>query len=420
MTVLCGGGASRPKSGVVETVVYASGALASLLNNKGGGWAVLVAPLLGVVAYSAEDLCTTDPPDDPNLTAEDYLHLLHLDDFGAVATATAKLAQLVKRWIWFEVCECESVATPAPPAGEYLPPTGISNPQSSTIAPCWTSTASKSPFAYTTSPAIEPTGVDFNAMFPASAPRHILSGGPYAGHEVVARDASWTSVRLAASLPAGAPPSASNTRVGLMSWTSLTPAGTSPIGSAQLATGADPTRTVHSFEASMGSNPYVSMFVYSQGPSFPSLVDINMDLYCGGSVAGGASTPCASDPAVLALLQQILSLVTVTQRHAVPFAYIPGEVLTGLTGAGFFSVQGLVSLQVEFTTLPNHYGLAEGAPDRLFDVGFISLGTDDGYQPPQRITTSPFYMRVGSEITSVGYTFPPDIVATIRQFRREA
>src|SRR6476619_3120534 len=115
MTALCGGGASGPRPGVAETIIFTAGSLSSLLNNKGGAWATVAAPLLGVLAYSATSLCSTDPPAEPTITTAEYKALLALEPWDDLQSALTKLRDLVTRLLWYDLCECTSTTTPGLP-----------------------------------------------------------------------------------------------------------------------------------------------------------------------------------------------------------------------------------------------------------------------------------------------------------------
>jgi hypothetical protein len=78
-----------------------------------------------------------------------------------------------------------------------------------------------------------------------------------------------------------------------------------------------------------------------------------------------------------------------------------------------------VRLRVDLDTLPGWYGMAEGAPDRLFEIGWVALGTADGFEPPRPITNTPFLLPVRGDITRIGYSFGVGIVATITTYSRE-
>jgi hypothetical protein len=150
----------------------------------------------------------------------------------------------------------------------------------------------------------------------------------------------------------------------------------------------------------------------------PIDVQVTLDLFCGQG-AGTVAEPCGTDPAVAALLTQIYQLLQLVQRQHVPFAHVAAGEDAGLTGQGQLDVQGLLAVTVLLTTMPPYLGLAEGDPDRLFDVGWITAGTADGWLEPRRITTSPFMLRLGGDVTKIGYSLNPGVVATIRRHQRE-
>lgn len=111
--------------------------------------------------------------------------------------------------------------------------------------------------------------------------------------------------------------------------------------------------------------------------------------------------------------------VDLIQRQHVPFAYVPGAAFAGLEDTGVLNVQGLLAISVELTAAPSYLGYLDGSPVRLFDAGRVAFGTADGYQNPLLIMSSASFFTVGPEITLIGYTFPPGVVATIQTFTRE-
>jgi hypothetical protein len=120
-------------------------------------------------------------------------------------------------------------------------------------------------------------------------------------------------------------------------------------------------------------------------------------------------------------IDQILGLVTLIQRQSVPFAYVPGTVHTGLSGAGTLSVQGLIGAKVAFTTLPSELGRVGTSPVELFDAGFITWGTADGYAQSEHLEHSPQLSLPArcSAFTSLAYDLHPGVVVTITELVRE-
>lgn len=94
-----------------------------------------------------------------------------------------------------------------------------------------------------------------------------------------------------------------------------------------------------------------------------------------------------------------------------------GTAHPGLSDIGEFPVSGILGLAVFFTTLPNRIGVAEGDPDTLYDVGWINIGTDAGWQTRMRPTTNPWmvFPERMKEMTRVGFSIPPDVVCTISE-----
>jgi len=51
-----------------------------------------------------------------------------------------------------------------------------------------------------------------------------------------------------------------------------------------------------------------------------------------------------------------MAMVTLIQRQAAPFGYVPGAIHAGLTGTGVIAIQGLIGCKVDITTLPTQLG----------------------------------------------------------------
>jgi hypothetical protein len=61
-----------------------------------------------------------------------------------------------------------------------------------------------------------------------------------------------------------------------------------------------------------------------------------------------------------------------------------------------------------------------GDPNRIYDVGWVNVGTPDGWQEPQYITSNPFVIQpVSGDVTVVGYSIPHDVTVTITELIRE-
>lgn len=370
--------------------------MAAALNNVRTRWAVPLAMGIAGTRFVLLDLCSSDPPAVPDFTASDAIALLGWIDPLAHVQAQLKLYQLVGNQLWYLVCQCDNATVPVAPT--VPPPPGLPsiNPPPvvapTTTQPC----AGESPRAY---------------QF------HSVSG-----------DGGHFGPRL--DLPAGA--------TELECVTTWSPPDSFP------ATHF-PTFDVQFWNAAGGSISSVEFSYYASGIPYTKRISIptgavqyqfsassgSMNVatdlssvatfYCGsGSTGYPAPAPCAADPSVLAQLDAILQLVTLLQRQVAPFAYVPGARHNGLTGSGQFSVQGLLGVSVILTTVPPGLGNIAGDPPELFDVGFVTLGTADGWHRSVRLEHSPTLIMpiLGSE-TLLGWTLAPGVVVDVLELVRE-
>jgi hypothetical protein len=147
-------------------------------------------------------------------------------------------------------------------------------------------------------------------------------------------------------------------------------------------------------------------------------------LYCGTTPTGGGGVvevPCPPDPRTLATLNEILRLLTLVQRQAVPFAYVRGADHTGLTGHGEISVQGLIGCIVTLTAFGSNVGSTDGDPLTYFNAGWFNWGDADGFQPRIFINASPqvSFPTSAGQFTRIGYSLEPGVTATITELTRE-
>jgi hypothetical protein len=125
--------------------------------------------------------------------------------------------------------------------------------------------------------------------------------------------------------------------------------------------------------------------------------------------------------ALSATVQATLSITTLTQRQGVPFAYLRGAVHAGLSGSGDFAVQGILGLEVSYSSIPSSSDPSAGDPDTYHQIGKISLGTVDGWRRSWMPTHNPYLIfPLSGAFTKVGYTFPLGAVATITELLRES
>lgn len=396
MTAICGGGTSSQRSGFGATVALTVPAIAALLNNIPTVWAVPFAAYLGLVNYELNDFCSTDPPAVPTITAADVAALLTFLDPIGHTQAVAKFEQLVGAYAWYSLCKCDSVATPAPPAPPAAP-VGLPSINPPAVGPSYPTGQACQRYSFNVDQGtnIFPPAVKF----------------PLA-------DATFFDLHFSASI---AHTTANQWGFNVFFYNS---AGTQLGGSLNvgIATTGDFTHTSGAPPAGAVSYAFNAGPTSVPTPNFTGRVDV--DVYCNGAQPGGGGgailQPCPPDPIVTGLLSQILELVALIQRQKVPFAYVPGARHNGLTGNGQFAVQGIIGASVIITTLPPYLGNLAGDPPELFDVGFVTLGTVDGWHRSVRIDHSPtLVLPVEGSETLLGYSLAPGVVVDVLELRRE-
>jgi hypothetical protein len=168
-----------------------------------------------------------------------------------------------------------------------------------------------------------------------------------------------------------------------------------------------------------------AFFEVTLGPAttFTGTDDITctVDYYCNGAGPGGSAACCPPDPTIVAMLTALQQAVTLIQRQAAPFAYVYGTNHTALTGNGSFAVSSLIGVSVDITTIPAWKGSVSGSPVEYFELGFVTLGTADGYETSRRLDHDGTLMipPQAGVFTTVGYTLPPGVVVSIRELVRE-
>lgn len=467
MTDYCGGGASSARPGFASTVFVAPAAVAALLNNIPTPWAVGFAALLGLLTYELSTFCATDPPAIPEFTMADYLALSAPIPTAARATAAAKLSDLVGAYLWPTLCQCDSVPTPPQGPAPAAPP-GL---QPTVILPVpvqfgeWYPMLRKDTkvLALGCGTPARPAGYtlesfDDSAWAVGVAPNVAAQTWASGGTSATTNKAyvQNTEISKANSLPgniegvAPASPIANNCEQFLVRWRvyigDVTPSeakvrlgsisnGNPGWGSGSIYNGGGsnvaPTGSVNMMFMAGRIVPNAwNLFVFDVNPSNTSSVNtwsteggIFFGLDFTDSRLNPSLTPCCPpDPLVTSLLEQILGLVTITQRQAAPFSYVYGANHAALSGTGSFAVSGLLGLSVDVTTLPDSYGRSFGTPDELFGVGAVTLGTADGYEIVRRVDHDGALVlpAAAGAFTTVGYTLAPGVVVAIRELVREA
>lgn len=398
MTAVCGGGTSSEKTGFGATLALSAPAIAALLNNIPTAWAAPLAGYIGLVTYELVTYCASDPPAVPTITAADVAALFtFLDPIGHTA-AVAKFEQLIGAFLWFDVCKCDSGATPtipSPPAA----PTGMPSINPPAIGPAYPTGSvclqTAQSFVSTSADTVHqldvalPTGattvtVTFHALENVAS-----TTGPFAS--VFFKNAGGSFVGTGAATGASA--------------------GGAPIESA--------TATVPSTAVTMNME-------WGKSGSWTAPATVHVDatwsVNCGsGSGGGTVPVPCPTDPYAMALMQEILGLVRLIQRQQVPFAYIASTSHSGLTGSGSIAVQGLLGMALHLTITGSIVGAEDGNPDFLWDAGWVNWGGADGVTPRERLTAQDQISlpALGGQFTAFHYSLPLGVTMTAQELTRE-
>lgn len=397
MTALCtGGGPSSPNSGLPSDIGLTLGGIATALGLSGNAYLAPFAYVLGNVSYNLVTLCNTDPPGYQSFTDAEMANLFSLNDFSAFLSGQTKLRQNLDTWVWYQNCHCNSGATPgnptapSPPAGApTINPPSVGTPFPTGL-PC--STFSSTGSVTTGAPDRPGTPQPLNGATYGTVTGTISGATPTSG---------TYSIAVQYLNPAGG-------FVGVGSIIEIQHTGNALVQGGAIPTGATQYQVVGSnIGAYVGTNSWDCVF----------------NFYCGTTPGGGGPIPqpCQTDPSVQLLLGQILQLLTLVQRNAVPFAYVGGASHTGLTGAGVLTIPSLLGVKITLTTQPTYIGEEFGDPLELFEVGWFAWGSTDGYLGRELITHNPqiSFPAKSEQYTRLGYSLNPGVVATIQELYAE-
>lgn len=124
--------------------------------------------------------------------------------------------------------------------------------------------------------------------------------------------------------------------------------------------------------------------------------------------------------ALTQIVVQVATSTTLIQRQSVPFAYVPGTLHSGLSGAGTITIAGVLGLSVQTTSLPGYLGSDMAPVASWFKLGELSLGNTDGWAARRIVTHNPhLFLDLDADLTTVGYLFEPGITANILELIRE-
>lgn len=394
---ICASGASTTKFGVPAALVVDQQYIQSILP-PALAWLYPYLPYMhGLEIGNVGAFCALDPPTFAVPTAADIFDFITSGDISKVVSVTRFMEDITKYYLWYQLCQCTTGSTPAPSAA---------------------------PSAPANLPAVNPTG--YAAIPVPAACRHAVQSATVIGGVGTQQEFFDDNVPAAASslvfTITGAVAGANHPTVtAYFEWYGArAPVVGTPIrteATFPMVSGGAATLT---YAVPAGARAFAVKAIVPAGGSTDTWAMVE-DFYCGVAPAAPAPTPCPPDPAVRQLLSQIYDLLTLVQRQAVPFAYVPSAVHAGLTGDGSFAVSGLIGCKVNLTTIPASYGSAVGTPVEHFDLGFVTFGTPDGYPSSLRLEHQPSLFlpaRCGA-YTTLAYTLAPGVVATITELKRE-
>jgi hypothetical protein len=399
-----GAGVGTPKAGLSATQYVGPAAIGGALAGLSGWAGAAVGASIGLITYELSTFCPDGPPAMPTFTADDIAAILYAPFLPTSGAALQKLRDFVGNLFWPLLCDCSSgtstLGAPSafPSGGSQTISIGIPN------AVCQGLTNSNG----TGGPYVAPTGLGTYASGSTSNPLAWIQW-PTAvptSFRITLKNTIVSGAGVTMVFAYEQRATYSTTHTGGVPTVSVAP------GATQVVTiTADPTKAI--FE----------LWVDSSTGSGGSKVDgTTIEAFCGGASPNGTQQPCCPpDAATQAQLDQILAMVTLIQRQAAPFAYVYGANHTALSGHGSISASGLLGISVDVTTLPASYGSRDGTPVELFDLGFVTLGTADGYETSRRIDHDGALLLPpqSGAFTAIGYSLSPGVVVAIRELVRE-
>jgi hypothetical protein len=386
MVVVCphGSAANNSSLGVVRVDAQF---LNSILPN-GIEWFNAYLWLVPAFNIDVPAFCSVDPPDPPSLDPDDLVALMSGGRLGTAQLGIQKIIQLVQNWAWYEMCHCLVDSTPAPPTPPSEPAGApILNPGGGTPVTCFTKSGT-----FDENSGAGTFAIDSWLYHTAYIPKTIR-------------------YRLRQNY-VGTP---HTTKTGHLYFTGN---GASPIIS------DTPFTFPPDVDVTLTVPPSATEFrvVAAYSGSSTDTYTTQIDGYCGDlAVPVSPSDPGGCCAETQGLLYQIYNLLTIQQRFTAPFAYIRHTEHSGLAGGGTLDVQGLVGLQIQVTTLPDYLGRDDGTPMHLFDGGWVSIGTEDGYSDFRRVdgVASVWLPPSMPAATVVAYSVPPGVVLRITELQAE-
>jgi len=427
VTAFCGGGTSGPKPNVEPLIVFSSTELGAILQRGGGLWATLALGALGVVTYEATVLCNTDPPPEPAISPAEYQALLELQPPDLLLSAVGKLKDLVTRVVWFDLCECKTIATPPPPTGTLAPPVGVTIADSSS-SPCADISTLLNHVG--TFPGSDLQADVTRQLFPSLTYRDSsASNANWPVRPIAQIPSNWVSFHLALQWISGSDPNDLGFPVALDTYDA-----NGVLTGLDFVLNSNQLNPFHRFPAT-GEQPidrplmaYFSIISAGQPTGGTAgVTNYQVVTNCTGTPIQPLS--CSQDPVLMAILNSILEStnqaradIRTLQRFALPFAYVRGPARSGLTLTGSAALGRSVGLLVDVTTFPAGNKQFVGQPPYIFDLGWVSVLTPDGLIDEMRLTRehTTWLSKLIPSSTIVGWGLRDGVTITITELHAES
>jgi hypothetical protein len=390
---ICSSGISEPKPTSPPNITITADFASGLVDFP--AWLIPWLAYVPVATFDVGEFCSVDPPTLLTLPDASDFSGVFVGALGAAGLVGAYISTVIEQFMWYQLCQCATVATPSPPAAP-TPPANLPtvNPGQAGNNVCATAHGVQvhDPGAGCTNCFYIPQGEDASG-----------NGFPVPAN---ARSILVTVV----DNPAGADHSAID-----WSWNLLDNDFTSLAGNSGTATSG----STFTFSSDIPTGATRFWFYSDNSSSTTDGLDVTVQFICPnqGGISGGC---CPPDPVSLATLQQLLQLVTLLQRQTAPFAYVTGATHTGLTGTGSFGIDSSLGLLLN-VSVPARAGRVDGTPVTVFECGWINFATPDGYTERFFVSSDGQVIlpRLPGLYTAVGYSFAPDVTVTITEIDRE-
>jgi hypothetical protein len=365
-----------------------------------------------VAAFCAADPPTWSVPTGPQIF--DFITSGNLANYNLVETF---IENVTRAYLWYNLCQCASVATPAPPT----PPTAPTNlpavnPPSVGITVGTCLSRQISGLSIPNGDASIYLEVS-DLLFPAGATFTPSSGTGFGLTQARVMDGLQLSfVRFTWIPDSGTVDVISVPRFYNAAHTAN--AG----GSVYHSVDSNPFTLVLPDPASGGTGLSIGIMMGMSGVHAATTGSLLMEAWCGGSTPTTPATACCPpDPSLLARLIRLEQLLTLIQRNDVPFAYVPGPTHAGLTGDGTLTIPTCLGILVTVTTNPPYSGVLLGSPNEVFDIGWFSWGTADGFDLRVRIhkLSQLSFPNKAAQFTRIGYSLNPGVVVSIQELYAE-